>query len=333
MPHMPLIEREPVRDQLLARRDRLQDVVRGGREDARLTKLVEEVDAALARLDAGVYGLCEACHDTIEADRLAADPLVRFCLDHLSMDEQRALEGDLELAARIQRELLPRTDAVNGGWDVAYLYSPARVVSGDYCDQVGGPSGDRFFFVGDVTGKGVAASMLMSQLHAIFRTIVGTGLPVGAMLERANRLFCEGTPSTHYATLVCVHALTGGAVEIANGGHPPVLLLREDGNVTSVGATGLPLGMFCAQSFELARVNMQPGDMLVLYTDGLFEARDVKGDDYGLERLHALIARCRNRSPRKLVEECVQEVMDFQRGAGQSDDVTMMAIRWNGVPA
>ncbi len=328
---MPLIQREEIRDQLVTRRDRLQGVVRRGHEDATFTRLVEEVDAALARLDAGVYGLCEQCHDSIEADRLAADPLLRLCLDHLSMDEQHALESDLELAARIQRELLPKTDTFDGGWDAAYLYSPARVVSGDYCDQVPGVSGDRFFFIGDVVGKGVAASMLMSQLHAIFRTIVGTGLPAAAMLERASRLFCEGTPSTHYATLVCVHALPGGAIEIANAGHPPALLLRDDGGeVTSVGATGLPLGMFCAQSFELTRLDLRAGDMLVLYTDGLFEARDAAGEEFGLERLHALIGGCRRWSPRELVDRCMQDVMAFQRGAGRFDDATMMAIRWQG---
>src|SRR6266567_2405187 len=144
------------------------------------------------RLERGTFGLCETCHDTIEAERLLADPLMRFCLDHLTQDEQRALESDLSLAARIQRRLLPEPGVELAGWEVRYHYQPAGMVSGDYCDLLQTNNG-LLFLLGDVSGKGVAASMLMSHLHATFRSLAEAGLPLERMVEDANRIFCEST--------------------------------------------------------------------------------------------------------------------------------------------
>lgn len=128
------------RTQLLDRRAKLELAsVLGASPD--ISRLLDEVDAALARIDGGTFGACESCGEPIEADRLLADPLTRFCLDHLSPAEQRALQQDLELASRIQRELLPKRDARFDGWQVAYHYRPAGPVSGDYCDLIPGQSG------------------------------------------------------------------------------------------------------------------------------------------------------------------------------------------------
>ena len=127
-------------------------------------------NAALARMDEGTFGTCETCHDSVEKERLLSDPLIRFCLDHLTHEEQRALESDLELAARIQKGLLPPPEMSAAGWQVRYHYEPLGPVSGDYCDVLESDSGLLFLF-GDVSGKGVAASMLMSHLHATFRSL------------------------------------------------------------------------------------------------------------------------------------------------------------------
>jgi len=153
----------PLRETLLDRRQKLDAAaaVRGAAPN--LDRLIAEVDAALARIESGSYGLCETCHDPIETDRLLADPLLRFCLDHLTPREQRALEQDLELAARIQRELLPPVPFRVGRWKAAYTYEPAGQVSGDYCDLISAGNGDVHFIVGDVSGKGVAAVMVISD--------------------------------------------------------------------------------------------------------------------------------------------------------------------------
>src|SRR5438034_1195146 len=128
-----------MREQLLQRRERVRTAMStavGSGADPQLTALLREVDAALERFESGTYGLCEKCHDTVEADRLISNPLERFCLDHLSADEQRALEEDLTLAAQTQRGLLPRQNIQINGWQFDYCYEPARLVSGDYVDII-----------------------------------------------------------------------------------------------------------------------------------------------------------------------------------------------------
>jgi sigma-B regulation protein RsbU (phosphoserine phosphatase) len=292
-----------------------------------VARLLDEVDAALGRIAAGTYGLCETCVDPIESERLIADPLTRFCLDHLSAREQRALEQDLELAARIQRGLLPDLSARLDGWELAYHYQPAGPVSGDYCDVIRGEDGDVYFLVGDVAGKGVAAAMLMSHLSALLRTLVSVGLPLDQLMERASRVFCESTLPTHYATLVCARARPSGAIELGNAGHPPPLVIRAGGAVEPLDATGLPIGLFCSEQFSSHALQLAPGDALLFYTDGCIEAQDAGGDEYGLERLVAL-ARSAARAPAaEIVAGCARDVAAFRGARSAADDLTIMAVR------
>src|SRR5262245_62902904 len=155
-----------VRDQLFDRRQKLETSLVKFSESGSLRQLLQEVDAALERLGAGSYGLCEVCHDPVETERLISDPLARFCLDHLSPREQQALERDLEMAARIQAELLPQPDSAFGSWQVARHYEAAGPVSGDYCALASDGGGSIFFIVGDVSGKGVGAGRSMTPAHA-----------------------------------------------------------------------------------------------------------------------------------------------------------------------
>jgi phosphoserine phosphatase RsbU/P len=311
------------RGQLLDRRQKLQAAaVRGGD----VSRLLQEVDAALRRLDAGTFGLCETCHDPIESDRLLADPLTRFCLDHLTTVEQRALEQDLDLASRIQRELLPKADTRLDGWEIAYHYQPAGPVSGDYCDLIRGREGELYFAVGDVAGKGIAAAMLMSHLSAMLRTLIPVGLPLAELMERASRVFCESTLPSHYATLVCGYATASGRVEICNAGHPPPLVVRETG-ITPIDATGLPIGMFSSEQFSSQVIHLDPGEGLLLYSDGLVETQNIAGAEYGIDRLSAFAASGTRRVPTEVVSACVHDLAHFRGSRSLADDLTVMAIR------
>lgn len=313
------------REQLLERRRRLERAaVRRGADE--VTRLMQEVDAALGRLETGAFGLCETCHDPIEADRLIADPLTRFCLDHLTASEQRALEQDLDLASRIQRELLPKADTRLDGWEVAYHYQPAGPVSGDYCDLIRGRGGELYFALGDVAGKGVAAAMLMSHLSAMLRTLISVGLPLATLMERASRVFCESTLPSHYATLVCGCASSSGEIEICNAGHPPPLLVCEAG-ITTIDATGLPIGMFSSEQFTSRVLRLEPGDALLLYSDGLIEAQGTTGVEYGIDRLSALASSAARGLPAVVIDACVQDVARFRGTRPVTDDLTLMAIR------
>src|SRR5262249_47031945 len=160
-------------------------------------------------------------------DRLIADPLLCFCLDHLTAKEQQALQSDLELASRIQRGLLPDSTVRVGAWEASYRYEPLGPVSGDHCDLIPTDGGDLWFVLGDVAGKGVAASLLMSHLRAMFRALVPIGLPLHETMARASRVFCESTLPNLYATLVVGRAGADGSVELCNAGHPPVLVVDD----------------------------------------------------------------------------------------------------------
>jgi sigma-B regulation protein RsbU (phosphoserine phosphatase) len=316
------------RDQILDRRHKLESAIGVLGPRTELVHLLGEVDAALDRIAAGSYGLCDVCHDPIESDRLMADPLTRFCLDDLPAAEQRALEQDLQLAARVQQGLLPDPSIAAGVWDVAYAYRPARLVSGDYCDLVR-LNGNLFFMVGDVSGKGVAAATVMSQLHALVRALLSANLPLADLVERASRLLCESTLPTHYATLVCGCASSTGEIELCNAGHVPPLVVGRDG-VRELPPGGMPVGMFCSQRFDVQRVSLAPGEMIVLCTDGITEAEggpQSEREPFGLTRLASTV-RDHTKAPGSvLVDSCIRAVENWRAGHRSTDDVTLMILR------
>ena len=311
--------------QLINRRQSLEKAALGSPNDAYLSDLLEEVDAALSRLESGTFGICEVCHDPIESERLAADPLIRFCIDHLTPSQQRALEQDLELAARIQLALLPQNNIHHGGWRASYHFEPTGPVSGDYCDLITTKDGGFYFMIGDVSGKGVAAAMLMSHLHALFRALVSVELPLAQIVERASRVFCESTHANQYATLVCGRADKRGSIEICNAGHLPSLLLHGS-DCHCLNANGLPLGLFCFEEFSVDRVKMEKGDFLMLLTDGLSEAQDPSGAELGVQALIEIAKRYPVQTALELVQLIVKKAADFRAGVRVKDDLTLLVI-------
>jgi len=321
---MATLEIAFLHNQLEDRKRRLEAAIAVAPPNAGLAGLLREVDSALERMAKGSYGLCQECHEPVEQDRLLADPLVRYCLDHLTLPERDALQRDLDLASEVQRNLLPQAGLRAGGWETSYHYAPVGPVSGDYCDLI--PSdGQLFFVLGDVSGKGVAASMLMTQLHALFRSLTGMALPLGQMVTRANRVFCESALAGQYATLVCGQAKPTGEVEIHNAGHWPAIVVGH-GGVLRIESTGLPLGMFCESEFSATRVQLEVGDTLFLYTDGLSEARN-EGDEYGVDRVMTLVRQQAARTPAELIVACLDDLRAFTGAGSYLDDLTLLAIR------
>ena len=314
-----------VQKQLLDRRRRLQTAIAQKGDAAQFRELLEQVDAALDRVDQGTYGICESCHETIEQDRLERNPLIRYCLDHLTAPERQALQDDLDLALRIQQNLLPNREFRGAGWEAYYHYEPLGPVSGDYCDLVAEDDKSIFFLLGDASGKGVAASLLMSQLHAVFRTLMALRLSPGHLLERANQLFCEFMLPGQYATVVCGRADDLGKIEIANAGHCLPLVLRNGQNITVQNST-FPLGLFCESEYTTTTLQLGNDEGLLLYSDGLVEANNSSGDEYGEDRLLRLFMNCNGRTPRELIENCLEDLRKFQLGQARKDDLTVLSI-------
>jgi phosphoserine phosphatase RsbU/P len=313
-----------LRHQLEHRREVLGEAL-AKTQGAQLMHLLHEVDAALDRLEGGSYGICEMCRESVEDHQLLANPLVRFCLDHLGQKEQEALEKDLELAAQIQMRLLPKRDFRCDGWHVAYYYKPLGVVSGDYCDLVSGPEEQLYFMVGDVAGKGVAGSMLMANLNAIFRALIPLGLPLAELMEKANRIFTGSTLPTQFATLICGRAMSGGGLELCSAGHVPALVICGAA-VQHVESHGLPIGLFAEQRFTTSGFELAPGSSLVLFSDGISEAR-IEDEDYGYERIAEAVVRGAGLAPGEIVANCVSDLELFLGSAPVFDDQTLMVVQ------
>jgi len=314
-----------LRTDLIDWRKRLETAIDESEESSHLASLLSEVESALHRIQTGSAGICEACHETIEDDAIK-DPIARFCLDCLNAQEQRALQHDLDNVSLVQYSLLPTQDLSVDGWRAYYHYEAAGPVSGDYCDLVSNENGDLFFLLGDVSGKGIAASMLMAHLHAIFRSLITLELPVDQLVERANQVFADCTMPAYYATLVCGRACRSGAIELCNAGHCPPLLIRR-GGVTSIDATGLPIGIFCREQYSAREFQLEPGDSLLLYTDGLTESRDPVEAEYGSERLSKMVSAKHSFAPQALTAACLDDARSFRAGQPKTDDLTVMVIQ------
>lgn len=316
-----------LKSQLIWRKEKIQKAISGQIVPMHLVNLLKEVDSALERIDSGTFGLCVVCSDPIDPERLIVDPLTRVCLDHLSTNQQKELEEDLTVATHIQKAMLPKNNRRLKGFEVYYHYDAAGAVSGDYCDVIdpGSDSNSLYFILGDVSGKGIAASMLMTHLRAMFQSLVPLGIGIANLMSRASRLLCESTTSYHFATLLCVKANKDGKTEICNAGHCPPLLIGSD-RISRLDSNGMPIGIFCESEYTMTNFNLKSGEMILLYSDGLTEA--MKGDNlYGMERLEEFSAVNRNLPPAEFVKRLVSELYGFLDGDPRKDDLTIMAIK------
>jgi sigma-B regulation protein RsbU (phosphoserine phosphatase) len=169
----------------------------------------------------------------------------------------------------------------------------------------------------------------MAQLNALFRSLVDTGLSVDRLVERSNRFFAENRVHSHYATLVCGQANGKGEVEICNAGHCRPLVSRS-GRVEEVDPTGFPVGLFGESPYEGVSFKLEPGDILLLYTDGLVEARNAREEEYGTERLKSMLAERRALSPPLLAAACLDDLGAFRGGQPWLDDVALLVLRRSG---
>jgi len=322
----PSVFDSAVQEELLGRLQTLRHVSLENGRTSDFARFLGEVDAALKRFEDGTYGECSDCHDAVEPERLMADPLMRVCLGCLDDKQRASLEDDLQLAFDIQQGLLPKTGIKCDKWHVHHAYEPAGIVSGDYVDII--ENGDEFYFVlGDVSGKGMAASLLMSNLHAAFHSLVPMGLSLGELMKRANRLLCESSLANQYATLVCGRANRDGEIELANAGHPTPILVKS-GVKGELSEQALPLGMFCEAEFPVTGTKLAGGDSIVLFSDGVTETVDGNGREFGTAGLFAAINGGTTGTPDALIARCLEHVAHFRGPSDRHDDLTMLAVTY-----
>lgn len=315
---------EVVQQELMARLETLRRASQQNGDSPQLASFVEEVDAAWKRFQNGTYGICEECHEPLGADRMLAEPLARICLNELTGKQREALEDDLQFAAQIQIGLLPERGFSHDRWVVDYAYQPQGIVSGDYCDVIA-EGDDLYFILGDVSGKGMAASLLMSNLHAMFHSLIPLKLELTELVSRANRLLLRSSLSNQFATLICGRAGADGQVEVVNAGHLSPLVIKN-GVEGELDSAGLPLGMFSEAEFTSSHVQLDSGDMLLIYSDGVTETTNPSDVEYGVDRLHAAINTSAFSTPGDLIASCLEHVASFRGMAERRDDLSMLAL-------
>ncbi len=240
--------------------------------------------------------------------------------------EKRHMEEDMRMAAEIQNGLLPREAPLVPGWDLAGCNRPCRTVGGDYYDFAI-EDGRLLLALGDVSGKGTGAALLMTVLRAAVRGH-WTDPSLADAVARINRTVCQNVPSSKFVTffLAALDPATG-YLDFVNAGHNPPILVHEDGGVETLSDGGLVLGIFENIVYDGGRVEMRPGDTLVVYSDGVTETWDPDGEEFGEESLIALAVRSRTLDAEALQEAILREIERFEAGARATDDRTIVVLK------
>lgn len=242
---------------------------------------------------------------------------------------EKILAKDLEQAAIIQRQLLPAGAPSIAGLEIAGYNLPCRTVGGDYYDYLPYPDGRIGVALGDVSGKAMPAALLMTSLHARVHVLAEEPVnDVAAFMTRLNRGTTAHSPTNRFISFFfsVINPQTG-QVQYCNAGHNPPLLVRTDGTVERLETGGMLLGLFAGARFEEGQVVMNPGDTLVIYSDGVSEANNPAGEEFDEERLVQLAIANRDGSAEQLIQAVNQELVKWTAGAPYADDATIVVAR------
>jgi sigma-B regulation protein RsbU (phosphoserine phosphatase) len=242
--------------------------------------------------------------------------------------EKERLEEELSIASRIQQRLLPKSIPQVEGFELTGLNIPSKQVGGDYYDFIPIDHDRIAIAIADVSGKGAPAALLMANLQASLRTLVGEDKPIGEIIGKVNNLIVENTDIDKFITAFYgVLDIKTGAFAYSNAGHNPPLLVHADGSIDLLDKGGLVLGMMKNVPFEEETVQLQPDDRIVMYTDGVTEAMDAHEEEYGEERLLQAIKDHSALRIEALGREIVSQIQSFSAGDQQQDDITLVIIQ------
>ena len=251
--------------------------------------------------------------------------------------DQEKLRRDLELAVEVQRRLLPRRPPRTPIGTLAAFTLPARSVGGDYYDFVDLPGGELGIAIADVSGKGIAAALLMSVVQASLRLMsVESGSSCAGLATKMNRFLYGSTAGNKYATFFYAQVDPAARmVKFVNAGHNPPYLVRRTTNgaeALQLKAGGTVLGLFPESDYEAGEVPLCPGDVLVAFTDGVPEALNVQGEDFGEQRLEALLIASLGCTADEISNRLTAAMRDWIAGAEQHDDLTFIVLAVNEQP-
>jgi len=247
---------------------------------------------------------------------------------HREALEQERLERELELAATIQRQLLPTSIPTPPGFDIAARSQPSRRVGGDVYDFIATPQG-LFLMLGDVAGKGVPAALMAASLQAAVRLLVQGSPELSELTHQLHQHILASTPESKFATVFLAYLRHNGELEWVSAGHNPVVLVLPNGECEFLKAVGPPLGLLPDALYPSQRAVLDPGSVLLAYTDGLSEAPAAgeDGPDFGLEGITSLAVEGHSEPMERLVAKLFAAVAAHTGGAPPHDDRTVLAAR------
>lgn len=254
----------------------------------------------------------------------------------LELADRITMKRDLEIAREIQRWLLPEVPPQVAGVDIAFATQPANTVAGDCYDvflrtlDTGAPTADRLLLVvADVVGKSIPAALLMATFQASLRTLAGAPTSLVDLVSGLNRYACTHSLGGQRFTTAFLAELDPAthALTYVNAGHNPPILRRLSGSVERLEAGGLPLGIMSHTSYDCGTVRLNSADRLVIFTDGVIDAENENGEDYGEPRLLALLRTTTGGSAAEQLKDLMASVETFVGPARQHDDITCLILR------
>jgi serine phosphatase RsbU (regulator of sigma subunit) len=261
----------------------------------------------------------------------AASAALLLLLLSLELADKVTMKRDLEIAREIQSWLVPAQPPQVSGADIAFATRPQNSVAGDYYDAFyPGEKRDKLMVViADVAGKSVPAALLMATLQASLRTIAGEQTPLGELVLRLNRYACaHSLDGRRFTTaLIAEYHVATRRMTYVNAGHNPPILRRSNGTLEKLEAGGLPLGIEATAEFDSATIQIEPGDALILYTDGVVEAFNGAGEEFGNDRWMAAVRQLPQVSAAETLRILMQGVDGFVGATRQSDDITCLIFR------
>jgi serine phosphatase RsbU (regulator of sigma subunit) len=241
---------------------------------------------------------------------------------------RRSIEQELRMARDIQQALLPKDSPRLDSWKISHRYLPAREVGGDFYDFLELPGGRLGLVVGDATGHGMPAALVMATARSMLRAVAQASDSPGEVLRRTNDPLVVDIPPNMFVT--CFYGileLSSGRLVYANAGHDPPYLRRGGGDAEELRARGMPLGLMPGMSYEEKDILLEPGNSALLYSDGLVEAHDAGGEMFGFPRLRALVAE-HGDEEKSLVDSLLEELYSFtEEGWEQEDDITLLVLQ------
>ncbi|HTZ90324.1 MAG TPA: PP2C family protein-serine/threonine phosphatase [Alloacidobacterium sp.] len=260
--------------------------------------------------------------------------LLLLALLVLEVSDRVVMKRDLQIAKEIQEWLLPANPPQVPGLEIAFATRPANTVAGDYYDvfsrpSSGSPDGPFLIAIADVAGKSVPAAMLMATFQASLKTLAGTASSLTELVCRMNNYACSNSQNGRRftTTFIAEYDPASRRLIYVNAGHNPPILRRQTGTIERLQAGGIPLGILKDAPYKSATVTLQPGDWLVIFTDGVTEAENNRTEEYGETRLIAVLHTNVAATPSALLKMVMQDLDRFVGDAPQHDDVTLMLLK------